>query len=564
MAATLSPAADRTVCNNGCDFTTIQGAINATNPGDTIRLLFTAPHNENDIVINKNITLIGLGPANTIVQAAANPNMASSRVFFIDTGLAVQFQDLTIRHGNANSNGGGIYNDGSDLTLINVLIRQNQAPDGGGIYNDGGKLRLSHVSVNNNTSFKSGGGIYNTGELTMDNSAAGSNQSIISGGGIHNTGQATLYRTSVANNKLLGSGPTANGGGIYNLGKLLLMSSSVDNNSIADLPMATSGGGGGIYSLSAEATLIDSIIQGNKTGDYTIGAGLKLESNATVINNSFIAFNKAETVLSNVGGIYGLAGTLTINHSIIHQNEGSFGGGFSLSDIDFQINNSVIDSNKSSFGGGLYLCGSEDTVNFTNVTISGNEATTDGGGLYLCTVAFASLANVTISANRADSDDDDGGDGGGIYLQSAGANKATARIQNTLIAGNIDDTVFPTINAGDCFGELSSLGYNLIGSLGFNLVGDPCSIAGSSTGNLVEVMPKLDPLADNGGATLTHALRPDSPAINAGHPSGCIDFDHNFLLEDQRGGLRINRCDIGAFELNALVEKAHMPILIRP
>jgi len=59
----------------------------------------------------------------------------------------------------------------------------------------------------------------------------------------------------------------------------------------------------------------------------------------------------------------------------------------------------------------------------------------------------------------------------------------------------------------------------------------------------------LGPLADNGGATWTHALLPDSPAIDAVSVVSCT------LPTDQRGVPRPivqtspeTPCDIGAFE----------------
>jgi hypothetical protein len=54
----------------------------------------------------------------------------------------------------------------------------------------------------------------------------------------------------------------------------------------------------------------------------------------------------------------------------------------------------------------------------------------------------------------------------------------------------------------------------------------------------------LFPLQDNGGPTETHALRPGSPAIDA----GSLDCPPT----DQRGEARpVGACDIGAFELGA-------------
>lgn len=58
--------------------------------------------------------------------------------------------------------------------------------------------------------------------------------------------------------------------------------------------------------------------------------------------------------------------------------------------------------------------------------------------------------------------------------------------------------------------------------------------------------PGLLPLADNGGPTLTHALSPDSIALNSGPAARC-------LREDQRGktrGISDGFCDVGAYELS--------------
>jgi len=66
-----------------------------------------------------------------------------------------------------------------------------------------------------------------------------------------------------------------------------------------------------------------------------------------------------------------------------------------------------------------------------------------------------------------------------------------------------------------------------------------CGLA--AAGDRPHTNPMLLPLAANGGPTATQALRPGSPAINAGDNSGCS-------AADQRGVPRIGNCDIGAFE----------------
>ena len=86
-----------------------------------------------------------------------------------------------------------------------------------------------------------------------------------------------------------------------------------------------------------------------------------------------------------------------------------------------------------------------------------------------------------------------------------------------------------------------------------NLIGDGTGMTGLSNGvngNLVgsadnPIDPLLGPLEDNGGPTLTHALLPDSPALDAGNNAYATDFD-------QRGPgfprIVNGIIDIGAFE----------------
>lgn len=56
--------------------------------------------------------------------------------------------------------------------------------------------------------------------------------------------------------------------------------------------------------------------------------------------------------------------------------------------------------------------------------------------------------------------------------------------------------------------------------------------------------PQLEPLADNGGSSWTHALLPDSPALDAGNcANGTIATDQRDIPRPQG-----DACDIGAFE----------------
>ena len=97
--------------------------------------------------------------------------------------------------------------------------------------------------------------------------------------------------------------------------------------------------------------------------------------------------------------------------------------------------------------------------------------------------------------------------------------------------------------APDCKGVLTSNGYNLIG----NTTG--CTISSVSTGNQLNVDPRLGPLRDNGGSTWTHALSFLSPAIDTASPAICLISDQRGASRPYNGsGLEFAWCDIGAYE----------------
>jgi hypothetical protein len=209
-------------------------------------------------------------------------------------------------------------------------------------------------------------------------------------------------------------------------------------------------------------------------------------------------------------------------------------------------------------GGGLY---SESLLLLTNCTLVGNSCGNGGlGGFFfivgnpfgradggpggygggLCTSATnQAVAACTIVNNAAGlggpgelgGERGPDGQGGGVCSASDGARGG---FLNTIVARN-------TGQAPDVSGVFHSLGYNLIGvtngSSGFASPGD---MNGSSVS---PIDPKLAPLADNGGPTLTIALLSDSPAINAGATLGAPATDQRGIARPQGSGV-----DIGAYE----------------
>jgi uncharacterized repeat protein (TIGR01451 family) len=269
---------------------------------------------------------------------------------------------------------------------------------------------------------------------------------------------------------------------------------------------------------------------------------------------------------------------LTISNGKVNSGFGLGGGLFNESTGNVQITNSTISGNTAFSGGGIFNLGPmvirDSTISgntaqggegggidseggpfhLINSTLSGNSADTDGGGLLNCDSSTAFLTNVTITNNRADADNNNTGEGGGIGQVSS--NPIT--LNNTIVAGNFNDAS-PSETPDDFFvfsGSTldSNSSHNLIGvDTGFTGITD------GSNGNQIgtagaPLNPQLSPLANNGGATDTHRLLPNSTAINAGDNELAVDQNNAALTTDQRGAgfprIVNTTVDIGSVEVS--------------
>lgn len=141
-------------------------------------------------------------------------------------------------------------------------------------------------------------------------------------------------------------------------------------------------------------------------------------------------------------------------------------------------------------------------LTMTNSTLSGNTATTgNGGGLFTSGApAKATLINVTITDNHA-------ANAGGAHLLDG-----DDVLRNTIVAGNYQGpgTSTPS-DLGGVMDTSANSSNNLIGT------GGSAGLTNGVNGNQVGVANALlGVLANNGGATFTHALLAGSPAIEAG------------------------------------------------
>ena len=300
---------------------------------------------------------------------------------------------------------------------------------------------------------------------------------------------------------------------------------------------------GGIgANLTLDGVTITRGVGSGSMGGSAFGVVRIFRGTLTVTNSVFTQNNGSPAVISvsAIGptGVLNLSNTTVSNNTgmgILLSNEVTNGGTANI------VNSTISNNIATSSGGGMFFVG--DQLRITNSTFNGNSGT-QGGGLLISTVGGAPpgvktflLTNCTVTANT-------GTGVGGIEV-----NMATLNLRNTIVAGNTAAGVASDIRFNNALG--TSFGNNLIGvSIHFGL-----GIGEWLPSDKLSQNARLAPLGNYGGPTQTHALLPNSPAIDAGDncvltANGCGD-NNPAVPTDQRGASRVRTVDIGAFEFSS-------------
>jgi len=189
-----------------------------------------------DLNIRTDLILSGAGADNTIIQAGPSPGSGIDRVLSVlQHRVTLDIRDLTIRHGQTDNSGGGIYTTENTLILIDVSISDNIAGyEGGGIYiGEFSKLIITGSSISSNQAIRSnGGGIHaENSSIVVANSTISNNQTGHSGGGIYGTGSLYLSNATVTSNTSdSDQDGVGDGGGILNYESWNIKNSIIANN----------------------------------------------------------------------------------------------------------------------------------------------------------------------------------------------------------------------------------------------------------------------------------------------------------------------------------------------
>ncbi|MFK7956604.1 MAG: choice-of-anchor Q domain-containing protein [Lysobacterales bacterium] len=545
------------VCTNGCDFSSIQVAINASEPGGTVVLFMTSAHTEVDILITKDIVIEGLDQQQTIVQAAAAPQSDAGRVFTVFPGRTVTFRDFTIRHGDTSTgDGGGIWVQPSDtpslVTLTRVTIESNRALEGGGIFNEARLIANDFVVKSNLSRGLTAGGITNSGEMELRDGRVINNIGRRRGGGIYNGKSNGVPSSLTLSNVEVGANEAQNGAGIYNTGAMDISGSLVLFN------IGSANTGGGIHTSGDSAVVIrNTDISGNTmralgTANLKGGAGIYASGPVQIIDSDIRLNNnlQVEGVMSG-GGLLVDSTNVSVLRTRINFNKATNGAGISMLNSSVMVRASVIDGNAAERdGGGIAHAGG--TLDLTNASVLENTADRFGGGLYGCNGDLR-LAHVTVAGNEADANNDGDGDGGGFFVADGVCLGGEVTLRNSIIAENAvpNSGLYP-----DCNVPFTG-SFSMIGNPGPS-VGERCRVDSSiQLGMLYNINPGTFDAATGFGRAYAYPLKQASLAIDAGT---CTDSDGALLAFDQRGApMPIDGdndgdadCDMGAAEYASL------------
>ncbi len=416
--------------------------------------------------------------------------------------------------------------------------------------------------------------------LTLNSVAANGNKN--DGVFVDNvTGPVTANEMVATGNRLMGM--VVQSSTVPYASSLTVIGSTFSNNGRAGL----------FSSLQQSVTVRNAIANQNgpaPTATETISAGLWMDrtgQGSVLVEDSVVTGTRigvqsgAGILVGNTQGPAARFNRVAVNDTVTHpQTTTEFGAAIAV--VGSPSGAEVVDS---TFSGNRLLDAtalravlfSASVMNVTGSQLIDNEGVAIDGvtvALTASTIAntlgtalranTGSISRSTISGNTGTTTVGQGstiiGNGALVIDQSTITNNTpspTVTAPTSVVGGTGSLSLRNTVLAGNSVGSQAFLNPSNTSSTGFNFIsGAPIGWTGNASDVISDVTqpidPKLEPLSDNGGATLTHRPATDSPLIDAGDPS----------IEglDQRGHIRpqsyigqvIPIADIGAVELDPI------------
>lgn len=229
------------------------------------------------------------------------------------------------------------------------------------------------------------------------------------------------------------------------------------------------------------------------------GSGLNVAISGLTISNGKGGAGGGVIVANSIGTFADCAFT---NNTAV----GNEGGAVQLANAGGTFTGCTFSGNTAGGNRGGAVSVENSSAAFTNCTVSGNKANF-GAGIALFNISgnrTLSITNCTITGNTSF-----GNNTSGLLVEVAAGLTTTATIRNSIVANNSG-----TDNVRGLLG--GAISPATLVSQGYNLTSDNSTTFLNQATDITNANPRLGALQNNGGATPTHALLPNSPAIDKG------------------------------------------------
>ena len=353
-----------------------------------------------DLDINTDVTILGNGAANTIIQGSNDAAFAGNmgdKVFGINQSGTFQTLNVTI----------------SGLT---VRFARNQNPVAGTFTETGGAMDI----------FLSGTGAMPGPTTTISDCVFSNNANANSYGGAIN----------------VDSGDLMGGTNVFR-GSVQVTNTTISNNSTQNMGAAVTGGGVNLFADRHNVTFTNSTITANTTAANIAasGGGLNVRHSfggTVTLNNTSVTGNTSGSdgggiLIAEVGGqtFNMTGGSISANTALGTGGSANGGGMFNASPVGgttlsgVAIDNNIATAGTNARGGGIYD-GANTPMTISDCHIGGNSS--DNGGGVATTKSFATeqtvIMNSTIIGNSASTA------GGALFALSGVMNAGLNRIVN--------------------------------------------------------------------------------------------------------------------------------------
>ncbi|KPA13587.1 PKD domain protein [Candidatus Magnetomorum sp. HK-1] len=309
---TVKPST-RNVCKSGCQYSSIQKAIDDSCNGGTIEV-GPGTYYENIDFREIEITLKSLeGPDRTII---ASNQFTDNIVQIINKGSKKTILDGFTIQNMQGSSGRGIYIYQASPIIRNCKILSCSADEGGGLHiSEHSEPEINHCVIQSNEANGNGGGIHVThhSRPVINRCIIDHNSSIDDGGGIFVSNDSMVF---IKESKIRNNNSNGNGGGLFvnNQSNILLTYSYIHHNQALN--------GGGLYKDNAHVKMINCLIHHNGASEN--GAFMFTKQSHLLIHSTTITENMVENMFDDIqksGGIYSEGSDITITNTIFWNNQ---------------------------------------------------------------------------------------------------------------------------------------------------------------------------------------------------------------------------------------------------